>query len=199
MMSRKGEPTVFVVDDNAPLRASIERQLRPLKLHTQSFASAEEFLSKYDPSQPGCLVLDERMKGMGGLELQRQLLSRGLKIPVIVFSAVAEVPKVVSAIRAGAVDFLEAPIREEALLRAVREGLARDKERRHDEARLASLTMRERQVLELLVAGENYKEIASRLQVSPKTVEGHRVNLLRKLGLRSVVEAVRFVLDRHLS
>jgi len=193
------EPTVYIVDDSPQMRASFERQLRAYKIPSRSFISADEFLSHYDPSWPGCLLLEIRMKGMNGLDLQRQLLQRGLRIPVIVVSAAAEVPKVVSAIRAGAVDFLEKPIREEALLRAVREGLARDRERRADEATLAALTHRERQILELLVAGENYKEIASRLQVSPKTVEGHRVNLLRKLGLRSVVEAVRFVLERHLS
>ncbi len=193
------EPTVYIVDDSPQMRASFERQLRAYKIPSRSFISADEFLSHYYPSWPGCLLLEIRMKGMNGVDLQRQLLQRGLRIPVIVVSAAAEVPKVVSAIRAGAVDFLEKPIREEALLRAVREGLARDRERRADEATLAALTHRERQILELLVAGENYKEIASRLQVSPKTVEGHRVNLLRKLGLRSVVEAVRFVLERHLS
>ena len=193
MMSRKGEPTVYVVDGNPSIRSSIERQLRSANLHPETYASGEEFLQHYDASRPGCLVLDER------LEVQRRLMSGGVRVPVIVISANCEVPKVVSAIRAGAVDFLEKPIREDALLRAVNEGLARDRERRADEAKLSSLTGRERQVLELLVAGENYKEIASRLNVSPKTVEGHRVNLLRKLGLRSVVEAVRFVLERHLS
>jgi len=195
----EAEPTVFIVDDTPQMRASLERHLRAYKIPSRSFASADEFLSHYDPAWPGCLLLEIRMRGMNGVDLQRQLLQRGIRIPVIVISAVAEVPKVVSAIRAGAVDFLEKPIREEALLRAVREGLARDQERRADEAKLAALTHRERQILELLVAGENYKEIASRLEVSPKTVEGHRVNLLRKLGLRSVVEAVRFVLERHLS
>jgi two-component system response regulator FixJ len=193
------EPTVYIVDDAPQIRASIERQLRAVKIPSQSFASAEEFLSRYKPAWPGCLVLDMRMKGMDGQHLQRQLLQRGYRIPVIVISESAEVPKVVSAIRAGAVDFLEKPIREIVLLRAVREALASDRERRADEASLAALTPREHQVLELLVAGENYKEIASRLEVSPKTVEGHRVNLLHKLGLRSVVEAVRFVLERHLS
>lgn len=195
----EAEPTVFIVDDTPQMRASLERHLRAYKIPARSFATADEFLSHYDPTWPGCLLLEIRMKGMNGLDLQRQLLQRGIRIPVIVISAVAEVPKVVSAMRAGAVDFLEKPIREEALLRAVREGLARDQERRADEAKLAALTHRERQILELLVAGENYKEIASRLDLSPKTVEGHRVNLLRKLGLRSVVEAVRFVLERHLS
>lgn len=189
-MSRKGEPTVYVVDASPQVRLGIERQLRAAHLHATTFATAEEFRSHYDEERPGCLVVDDR---------SLKLLTTGIRLPVIVISAVAEVPKVVTAIRAGAVDFLEKPVQEEALLRAVREGLAKDKERRADEARLASLTARERQVLELLVAGENYKEIAGRLQVSPKTVEGHRVNLLRKLGLRSVVEAVRFVLDRHLS
>ncbi|HEV3029917.1 MAG TPA: response regulator [Planctomycetota bacterium] len=193
------EPTVFMVDDTPQMRASIERHLRAHKIPSRSFVSADHFLSQYDPSWPGCLLLDLRMKGANGLDLQRQLLQRGFRIPMIVISSVAEVPEVVSAIRAGAVDFLEKPIREEALLRAVREGLARDRDRRADEAKLAALTHRERQILELLVAGENYKEIASRLKVSPKTVEGHRVNLLKKLGLRSVVEAVRFVLERHLS
>lgn len=199
MLSRKDEPTVFVVDDSPQMRASIERVLRHAKFHTQTFASAEEFLRFYHPSLPGCLVLDERMRGMDGLELQRQLIARGIRTPVIMVSGFANVRGVVLAMQAGAVDYLEKPIDEESLLRAVREGLSRDKERRQDEARLASLTARERQVLELLVAGQNYKEIASRLEVSTKTVEGHRVNLLRKLGLRSVVEAVKFVLERHLS
>jgi FixJ family two-component response regulator len=197
MMPRKNEPTVFIVDDSPEMHASIERHLQAARIRSESFTSAEEFLKKYDPSRPGCLVLDEGMKGMNGLEVQRQLLERNLPIPVVMVSAFADVRCAVSAIRAGAVDFLEKPIHEEALLRAVREGLERDRERRLDEARLASLTSRERQILGLLVAGENYKEIASRLEVSPKTVEGHRVNLLRKLGLRSVIEAVRLVFERH--
>lgn len=192
-------PTVFVVDDTPQVRRQIERLLRDADIPSQSFASAEEFLSKYDPDLPGCLVVDVRMKGMNGLELQRELLTRGLKIPVIVMSAYAEVPAVVSAIRAGAIDYLEKPFDTERFLRAVREGIAKDHERRQDEVRMAVLTPRERQVLNFLVAGENTKEIASRLGVSTKTVEGHRVHLLRKLGLRSVVEAVKFVLERRLS
>ena len=192
-------PTVFVVDDTPQVRRLIERLLRGPEFAVRSFASAEEFLSRYDAEQPGCLVVDVRMKGMDGLELQRELLARGIRIPVIVMSAYVEVPGVVSAIRAGAIDFLEKPFEGEQLLRAVREGIARDRERRQDEARLSSLTPRERQVLSYLVAGENTKEIASRMGVSSKTVEGHRIHLLRKLGLRSVVEAVKFILERRLS
>ncbi len=199
MMDRKDEATVFIVDDSSRMRASVERHLRAAGIRFESLASAEEFLKVYDPSRPGCLVLAEGMKGMRGLEVQRQLLTRRIRIPVVMVSGFIDVRCVVSAIQAGAIDFLEKPIHEEALLRAVRQGLEQDRHRRQDDALLASLTSRERQILELLVAGENYKEIASRLQVSPKTVEGHRVNLLRKLGLRSVIEAVKFVLERHLS
>jgi FixJ family two-component response regulator len=191
------EPTVFVVDDTPGMRASITRLLEASKLATESFASGEEFLAKADPLRPGCLVVDVRMKGMTGLELQRQLLAKGVRLPVIVVSGFADVPGVVQAMKAGAVDFLEKPFREEALLRAVRDALARDAARRQEEGRLASLTAREREVLDLLVAGENYKEIAARLDVSPKTVEGHRVNMLRKLGLASAVEAVKFVLEHR--
>src|SRR6185295_7978912 len=139
-------PTVFVVDDTPQVRRLIERLLRGPEFAVRSFASAEEFLSRYDAEQPGCLVVDVRMKGMDGLELQRELLARGIRIPVIVMSAYVEVPGVVSAIRAGAIDFLEKPFEGEQLLRAVREGIARDRERRQDEARLSSLTPRERQV-----------------------------------------------------
>jgi FixJ family two-component response regulator len=197
MMPGKDEATVFVVDDSPQMHASIAQHLQAARMRSEFFPSGEEFLKKYDPSRPGCLVLDEGMKGMNGLELQRQLLERDIPIPVVMVSAFADVRCAVSAIRAGAVDFLEKPIQEGAFLRAVREGIERDRERRLDESRLASLTSRERQILGLLVAGENYKEIASRLEVSPKTVEGHRVNLLRKLGLRSVIEAVRWVFERH--
>jgi FixJ family two-component response regulator len=193
------EPTVFIVDESPRIRSQIEQVLESAKIHSESFRSSEQFLIRYEASLPGCLVLDSAMKGQGGVEFQRELLTRGIRIPVIVISEVAAVREVVSAIRAGAIDFLEKPIQEVALLRAVSEAFARDRDRRQDEARLASLTRRESQVLNLLVAGENYKEVAARLQVSPKTVEGHRVNLLRKLGFRSVVEAVKFVLERRLS
>lgn len=184
------EPTVFIVDESPAMRTFIGRLLEGAKIPSESFRSAEEFVERYDPVRPGCLLLDLRMK---------RLLSQGLRLPVIVISGAVEIREVVSVVRAGAVDFLEKPPQEEPLLRAVREAFERDREHRLDEARVSSLTKRERQVLNLLVAGENYKEIAARLQVSPKTVEGHRVNLLRKLGFRSVVEAVKFVLERRLS
>jgi FixJ family two-component response regulator len=183
-------PTVFIVDESPAMRTFIGRTLDAAKIASVSFRSAEEFLERHDPSRPGCVLLDLRMK---------RLLSQGIRLPIIVISGAVEVREVVSSLRAGAVDFLEKPPQEEALLQAVREAFERDRERRLDESRVSSLTPRERQVLNLLVAGENYKEIAARLQVSPKTVEGHRVNLLRKLGFRSAVEAVKFVLERRLS
>ena len=183
-------PTVFIVDESPAMRTFIGRLLDGAGIPSQAYRSAEEFVERYDPTRPGCLLLDLRMK---------QLLSQGLRLPIIVISGAVEVREVVSVVRAGAVDFLEKPPQEEALLRAVRDAFDRDRERRLDEARVSGLTRRERQVLNLLVAGENYKEVAARLQVSPKTVEGHRVNLLRKLGFRSVVEAVKFVLERRLS
>ncbi len=183
-------PTVFIVDESPAMRTFITRLLDGAKIASEAFRSAEEFVERYDASRPGCVLLDLRMK---------RLLSQGIRIPIIVISGAVEVREVVSTLRAGAVDFLEKPPQEEALLRSVGEAFERDRERRADEARVSSLTPRERQVLNLLVAGENYKEVAARLQVSPKTVEGHRVNLLRKLGFRSVVEAVKFVLERRLS
>lgn len=184
------EPTVFIVDESPAMRTLLGRTLDTAHIRAESFRSAEEFLERYDPTRPGCLLLDLRMK---------KLLSQGIRLPIIVISGAVEVREVVSSLRAGAIDFLEKPPQEEALLRSVREAFDRDRDRRADESRISSLTPRERQVLNLLVAGENYKEIAARLQVSPKTVEGHRVNLLRKLGFRSVVEAVKFVLERRLS
>lgn len=184
------EPTVFIVDESPAMRTFIGRTLDAAKIPSEAYRSAEEFLERYDPVRPGCVLLDLRMK---------RLLSQGIHLPIIVISGAVEVREVVSSLRAGAVDFLEKPPHEEELLRAVREAFDRDHVRRLDEARVSSLTRRERQVLNLLVAGENYKEVAARLQVSPKTVEGHRVNLLRKLGFRSVVEAVKFVLERRLS
>lgn len=194
-----GEPTVFIVDDNPRVRDSIRRSLQSSKIPSESFGSAPEFLRKFDPARPGCLVVDFGMKGIQGREFHREFLSRGPRIPVIVTSGFAEASVVVSAIRAGAVDFLQKPLRADALLRAVREALARNRDHHQEEARLASLTPRERQILHLLVAGENYKEIAGRLEVSTKTVEGHRVNMLRKLGLGSAIDVVRFMLERKLS
>lgn len=193
------EPTVFVVDGNPGVRASIQRVLQASHIASESFASAPEFLKAYDPTRPGCLVVDFRMAGFGGHPFQQELLTRGIRIPRVVISGSSEVAEVVAAIRGGAVDFLEKPLQEEALLRSVRDALQQDHSRRQDETRLSSLTPRERQILELLVAGENYKEIAGRLQLSTKTVEGHRVNLLRKLGLATVIDLVKFILERQLS
>jgi len=195
------EQTVFVVDDDAALRDSI---LWLLEAHGHRVAlheSAEAFLAAGSESRPGCLLLDVRMPGMGGQALYDTLLERGNRMPVVFITGHGDVPMAVAAVKKGAVDFIEKPFAEGELLGLVAHCLALDAERRQETAaaatlaaRLATLTPREREVLDLIVAGKLNKVIADRLAISPKTVEVHRSRVMEKMGVRSVAELVQAVL-----
>ena len=195
------EPTVFVVDDDRAMRDSLSWLLDSVGLRVRSYATAAEFLADHDPAQPGCLVLDVRMPGMSGLDLQAELARRGVELPTIVITGHAEVSMAVRAVKAGALDFIEKPFSDQLLLDRVRQALevdleAREVRRRREDARrrLATLTAREREVLDLVVAGKANKEIASALGVSPKTVEVHRAHVMSKMCVDSLAELIRITL-----
>jgi len=194
------KPTVFVVDDEPAMCRSLERLLTAEGYRVATFASAADFLDHCDPGLPGCLVLDMRMEVMDGLQLQAELIRRDFHIPIIMISGFAEVPNVVQAVRAGAVDFLEKPFKDEQLLQRVRQAIEQDarhraeeKERAEIEARLSRLTPREQEVARLLAAGETTKQIALRLGISPKTADNHRSAVLRKTEVDSVVQLVQLL------
>ena len=189
------ERTVFVVDDDAAVRDSIKELVESVNLQAEVYESALAFLDAFDPRRPGCLVLDVRMAEMGGLVLQDRLNMMQASIPVIVLTGHGDVPMAVQAMRNGAVDFIQKPYREQALLDSINAALTRDAAARRStsaaddfEARLASLTEREREVLDHVLSGSTSKEIARELVVSPRTVEAHRKNLLRKLEIGTVKE-----------
>ena len=195
------EPVVFVVDDDRAMRESLTWLLDSVGLRVRSYANARDFLAEYDPAQPGCLVLDVRMPGMSGLDLQAELARRGVELPTIVITGHAEVSMAVRAVKAGAIDFIEKPFSDQLLLDRVRQALeidleAREVRRRREDARrrLATLTAREREVLDLVVAGKANKEIASALGVSPKTVEVHRAHVMSKMYVDSLAELIRITL-----
>jgi len=195
------EPTVFVVDDDRAMRESLSWLLDSVGLRVRSYATAADFLAEHDPAQPGCLVLDVRMPGMSGLDLQAELTRRGVELPTIVITGHAEVSMAVRAVKAGAIDFIEKPFSDQLLLDRVRQALeidleAREVRRRREDARrrLATLTAREREVLNLVVAGKANKEIASALGVSPKTVEVHRAHVMSKMCVDSLAELIRVTL-----
>ena len=195
------EPVVFVVDDDRAMRESLTWLLDSVGLRVRSYANAGDFLAEYDPAQPGCLVLDVRMPGMSGLDLQAELARRGVELPTIVITGHAEVSMAVRAVKAGAIDFIEKPFSDQLLLDRVRQALeidleAREVRRRREDARrrLATLTAREREVLDLVAAGKANKEIASALGVSPKTVEVHRAHVMSKMYVDSLAELIRITL-----
>jgi RNA polymerase sigma factor (sigma-70 family) len=196
------KPTVFIVDDDAAVRDSLAMLLE-LKGHTvRTFAGADAFLAEYRPEWPGCLVLDLRMGGMSGIELQAELARRGVPLPIIVVSAHGDVPTTRATLKAGAVDFIEKPIDHDALLAAIGAAFDRDaRERARASARsglderLARLTAREREVLNLVVDGRHSREIASLLGISPRTVEVYRSRLMEKLQVRRVPELVKLALE----
>lgn len=195
------EPAVFVVDDDVDMRALLRKLLMSVKFPVRTYDRAEAFLDDYDPKAPGCLLLDVCMPGMSGLELQDELRDRGCDIPIIMITAHGDVPMAVRTIKAGAIDLLEKPVREQVLLERIRAAIERDAQARRALAgkadiiaRLASLTSREAQVLDLLAAGKANKTIAQELSLSPKTVESHRTRIMHKMQPESVVDLVRMTL-----
>ena len=202
MIAKKANPTVFVVDDDESVRGSLRFLLRSAGLESEAFGSAPEFLAAYDTAQPGCLVLDVRMPGMSGLELQRELNLRGAVIPVIFITGHGDIPMAVEAMQHGAHDFLQKPFRDEDLIERVRGALARDararaalEEHKAIRGRLDSLTPREREVLALMARGKPNKVMAHELGVSQRTVEIHRARVMEKSGASSLAELVRMVMD----
>jgi two-component system, LuxR family, response regulator FixJ len=200
--AKKASPTVFVVDDDESVRGSLRFLLRSAGLESRAFGSAPEFLGAYDPAQPGCLVLDVRMPGMSGLELQQELNLRGAVIPVIFITGHGDIPMAVEAMQHGAHDFLQKPFRDEDLIERVRRALAKDAKARaaleeHKVIRehLDSLTPREREVLVLMARGKPNKIMAHELGVSQRTVEIHRARVMEKSGASSLAELVRMVMD----
>jgi FixJ family two-component response regulator len=200
------EPTVFVVDDDPSLRTAVSRLIGSVGLPVRTFGSADEFLDHVDPSLPGCVVLDVRMPGASGLELQDRLVANGYSLPVIFVSAHADVALTVRAMRAGALQVFTKPFDDQALLDAIHEALLIDRQRRLDEIevrelqeRFSTLTVREREVMRLVVTGMLNKEIASALGTTEKTVKAHRGQVVHKMRAHSVPDLVRMAdrLDRH--
>jgi FixJ family two-component response regulator len=199
-------PTVFVVDDDNAMRKSLTMLTQSVQLAVETFESAQEFLEKFDPSRPGCLVLDLRMPGLSGLELQQRLVTRGVRIPIIFISAHGDLTSAVGAMRAGAIDFLEKPFRSQVMLDRIHQALEVDARIRAEtvaraatEERMATLTPPERAVLELMAAGKAYKVIASELGISYKAVEGRRARIMRKMAVDNLSELLRQVLTLQLT
>ena len=194
------EALVCVVEDDAPLRASLTNLLRSVGLRVAAFASAQEFLRSPRPEGPSCLVLDVRLPGLSGLELQQQLVAGDLAMPIIFITGHGDIPMTVRAIKAGAIEFLTKPFRDQELLDAVQLGIERDRARRGDAAaisvlkdRLGTLTAREREILQLVVTGRPNKQLAAELGLSEITVKVHRASVLRKMQAKSLAELVRMV------
>jgi FixJ family two-component response regulator len=196
------EPTVFLVDDDHAMRDALGLLLDTAGFNTVSFSSASEFLERYDASQPGCLVLDIRMPGMSGMELQEALVEQTAGLPIIFLTGHGNVSMSAKAFRTGAIDFLEKPFDEAVLLERINEALGLDKTNResaarhaHASSRLSVLTPREREVMLLLVAGNTNKEIAAKLDLSTRTIETHRGRVMDKSGVQSVAELVELAIS----
>jgi two-component system response regulator FixJ len=194
-------PTVFVVDDDEAVRQSVELLVRSVGLTVESYPSAQSFLESYDPTRCGCLLLDLRMPGMSGLELQRALKERGVTLPIIIVTGHGDVPVAVRAFKDGAIDLIEKPYSKQMLLERVRDAVERDVREREGrtrklqiDARLRKLTPRENSVMERVVAGLSNKEIARDLNVSSKTVEVHRAHVMQKMEADSLADLVKQVM-----
>ena len=194
-------PTVYIVDDDFAVRDSLALLLGLQGFVTRVFASGEEFLAAYSPQWPGCLVLDLRMPGMSGLALQAAMAERGVKLPIVVITAHGDVAAARAMLTAGALDFLEKPLEESQLLTAIRAALQCDAEDRRQALTIAQarqwierLTPREREVLDLVVAGKHNREIAAELGISARTVEVYKARSMEKLRVERLPDLIRLVL-----
>jgi FixJ family two-component response regulator len=192
------QPTVLIVDDDAQVRESLRNLIRSVGLQVELFASAQEFVQSQPPDSPSCLVLDVRMPGLSGLDLQKQASEAGLEIPIIFITAHGDIPMTVRAMKAGAVEFLTKPFRDQDLLDAIQQALQWSRKAREQLAatealrrRFATLTPREREVMERVVAGLLNKQIGAELGTSETTVKIHRHQVMEKMGAHSLPDLVR--------
>ncbi len=191
-------PTVHVVDDDPEVRRAISLLAQSVELKVATFTSGQDFLERFSSDQPGCLILDVRMPGMTGLELQQKLIEKGCQIPTILLTAHAEVPMATQAMRAGAVDVIQKPYSPQLLLERIYEAIELDVEVRRKQKERAKihelvevLSPREREVMNLLSVGHSTKQIAKRLEISIKTVDNHRSNVLGKMGMDNTAQLAR--------
>ena len=192
------QPIVFVVDDDASMRQALARLLQSVQLRVEVFASPQEFLQSERPNVPSCLVLDVRLPGLSGLDFQVELAKADVRIPIVFITGHGDIPMSVRAMKAGAVDFLAKPFRDQDLLDAVTAAIQRDQKRREHEnamtdlrAHFSSLTPREREIMALVASGLMSKQIAAEVGLSEITVKVHRSHLMKKMGARSVADLVR--------
>jgi len=200
MSSIKPDTLVYLVDDEFAVRDSLALLIESTGQTIRTFRAAEDFLNNYDPEKPGCLILDVRMPSMSGLELQDELLRREISIPIIFISGHSGIPDSAKAFRAGAVDFLEKPFDNEILLERIEEAIKKDIasreqliEHREIQNRLDYLTVREQEVLSLMVRGHSNKEMARMLDISNRTVEAHRASIMGKMHANSIAELMLMV------
>jgi FixJ family two-component response regulator len=202
MMSQRNslvkEPVVFVVDDDDSMRQALARLFYSVKLRVEVFASAQDFLKSTRPDVPSCLVLDVRLPGLSGLDFQAELAKGDIRIPIVFITGHGDIPMSVRAMKAGAIDFLAKPFRDQDLLDAVAAAIQRDQQRREQEhvisdlrAHFESLTPREREIMTLVAGGLMTKQIAAKFELSEITVKVHRSHLMKKMGARTVAQLVR--------
>jgi len=191
-------PTVFIVDDDPSVRKALKRLIESVGLEVETLTSAQEFLDHEQPDKPSCLVLDVRMPGLSGLDLQDELAARGLNMPIIFITGHGNIPMGVRAMKAGAVDFIEKPFDDQALLDAIHQAIEQDRKARLEQAkikeilrRVGLLTHRERQVFALVVTGIFNKQIAFELGTSEKTIKVHRARIMQKMQAKSLADLVR--------
>lgn len=200
-MSSKELPTVFVVDDDEDVRNALRWLIESVDLTVATYPSAEAFLASYTPRQPGCLVLDVRMPGMGGLGLLEHMRTEGIELPTIILTGHGDVPIAVRAMKSGAIDFIEKPFTDQDLLDQIQRALREDARQRSQQleraevtARAETLTPREREVLRRVVQGQANKVISAELGISERTVETHRKKIMDKMQARSLAELIQMTL-----